>query len=115
MKHPNMILKIRVMAEYGSSGIWGFSEKGNGGWRHGMVEHYRLKLPRELSDRFDTWIQDYEDMNLGTGKSGRLDNEAFNEEGMYLATELKRFLGQYRHVEYQGEGEDGLLPAVTID
>ncbi|MDD4964337.1 MAG: hypothetical protein PHI11_10525 [Gallionella sp.] len=32
-------LKIRVMAEYGSSGIWGFSEKRDGDWRHVEVEH----------------------------------------------------------------------------
>ncbi len=114
MKHPKTHLKIRVMAEYGSSGIWGFSEKGMGIFRHGMMEHYRLKLPRELSDRFDRWILNYEDMNL-SDNTNKLDSETFNAEGRYLATELKKFLGRHRHVEYQGEDKDGkLLQSVVI-
>lgn len=111
MKHKNPSLKIRVMAEYGSSGIWGFSEKETGGWRHGMLEHSALKLPRELSDRFDRWILVYEDQN----SEGLLDTEAFNAEGMQLARLLKAFLGPTRHVEYQGEGNDGLLAPVVIE
>ena len=111
MKHKQSALKIRVMAEYGSSGIWGFSEKETGGWRHGMLEHRALKLPLELSDRFDRWILVYEDQN----SKGLLDTAAFNAEGMELARLLKAFLGPTRHVEYQGEGNDGLLAPVVIE
>lgn len=112
MKHKKSSLKIRVMAEYGSSGIWGFSEKGAGGWRHGMLEHGALKLPKDLSDRFDRWILVYEDQN----PKDLLDTEAFNAEGMQLARLLKAFLGPTRHVEYQGEGKDGsLLEAVVVE
>jgi len=100
------------MAEYGSSGIWGFSEKETGGWRHGMLEHRALKLPRELSDRFDAWILIYEDQN----PKDLLDTEAFNAEGMQLSRLLKAFLGKNRHVEYQGVGKDGsLLEAVVVE
>ncbi len=71
-----------------------------------------LKLPRELSDRFDAWIRIYEDQN----PKNLLDTEAFNTEGMQLASLLKAFLGPNRHVEYQGEAKDGhLLPAVIIE
>ncbi|MDD5059454.1 MAG: hypothetical protein PHQ60_16475 [Sideroxydans sp.] len=112
VKHKKTLLKIRVMAEYGSSGIWGFSEKGLGGWRHGMLEHRALKLPKELSDRFDAWIRIYEDQN----PEGLLDTEAFNAEGMQLARLLKAFLGPNRHVEYQGEDKEGrLLQAIIIE
>jgi hypothetical protein len=111
MKHKKSSLKIRVMAEYGSSGIWGFSEKETGGWRHGMLEHRALKLPRELSDRFDQWILVYEDQH----PKDLLDTAAFNAEGMQLARLLKAFLGPTRYVEYQGEGNDGLLAPVVIE
>jgi hypothetical protein len=92
MKHKTPQLKIRVMADYGSSGIWGFSEKGLGGWRHGELEHRDLKLPRELSERFDKWIRIYEDQN----PKDLLDTEAFTAEGMMLARLLKAFLGPNR-------------------
>lgn len=110
-KHKHLSLKIRVMAEYGSSGIWGFSEGGMGGWRHGMLAHYRLKLPLDISDRLDEWIRVYEDQC----PKDLLDYEAFNEEGLKLARQIKAFLGPNRHVEYQGESPDGILPAVVID
>jgi hypothetical protein len=105
-------MKIRVMAEYGSSGIWAFSDPPSKGFRHGMLEHHRLKLPKPLSDAFDLWIRRYEDENLKDG----FDSESFNTEGLRLATLLKHHLGPNRHVEYQGEDSDGsALAAVVIE
>ena len=105
-------LKIRVMAEYGSSGLWGFGETDNGPFRHGMLEYRALDLPDELCAGFRRWIQRYEDENL----SHRLDPAAFNAEGLRLAGLLKRYLGTNQHVEYQGESpEGGLLPSVVVE
>ena len=57
-------LMIRVMAEYGSSGVWGFSKNPSGLFKHGMMEHSELHMPRELQERFERWIQEYETKNL---------------------------------------------------
>lgn len=105
-------LKIRVMAEYGSSGLWGFRDQDSGPFRHGMLEYSALGLPDDLCDGFRRWIQRYEDDNL----SHRLDHAAFNAEGLRLASLLKRCLGTNQHVEYQGESpEGGLLPSVMVE
>lgn len=103
-------MKIRVMAEYGSSGIWAFSDPPTKGFRHGMLEHHRLKLPKALSESFDLWIQRYEDNIL----QDRLDTGSFNAEGLRLATLLKQHLGPNRHVEFQGEDRDGSLLAAVV-
>ncbi len=107
---PQSPMKIRVMAEYGSSGIWAFSDPPSKGFRHGMLEHHRLKLPKPLSDAIDLWIQRYEDEN----PKDRLDAESFNAEGLRLATLLKQHLGPNRHVEYQGEERDGSASAAVV-
>jgi hypothetical protein len=111
MKRKGGALKIRVMAEYGSSGIWGFSDPPTTAFRHGMLEHRKLKLPAELSDRFDRWIRFYEDQSL----LPQTDVAALNAEGLHLAQGLKQHLGPGWHVEYQGEDEQGhLLSAVVM-
>lgn len=108
-QHP---MKIRVMAEYGSSGLWAFSNPPAKGFRHGMLEHHRLKLPRALSDAFDLWIRCYED----DGPKDSFDAASFNAEGLRLATLLKLHLGPARYVEYQGVDQDGsLLVAQPIE
>lgn len=106
-QHP---MKIRVMADYGSSGIWAFSDPPAKGFRHGMLEHQRLKLPKALSDAFDLWIQRYED----EAPKDLLDIATFNAEGLRLASLLKQHLGPHRHVEYQGEYEEGASPPAAI-
>lgn len=107
---PQNPMKIRVMADYGSSGIWAFSDPPSKGFRHGMLEHHRLKLPKALSEAFDQWIQRYEDEAL----AGTFDVESFNAEGWRLATLLKAHLGPNRHVEYQGEGQDGHVSTARV-
>lgn len=90
---------------------WAFSDPPSKGFRHGMLEHHRLKLPQVLSDAFALWIRRYEDENMQDG----FDTASFNAEGLRLATLLKQHLGPDRHVEYQGEERDGsVLAAVVI-
>jgi hypothetical protein len=103
-------MKIRVMAEYGSSGIWAFSDPPSKAFRHGMLEHHRLKLPAALSDAFDLWIRRYEDENPKDG----FDTASFNAEGLRLAILLKQHLGPNRYVEYQGEELDGSPMAAVV-
>lgn len=93
---------LRVMAEYGSSGVWK-SRKVKGLFRHGMVELADLGLSPALTARFVAWITTYEEDNL----AGRLDVEKFNIEGRALAVELATHFGEA--VEFQGELEGGGL------
>lgn len=95
-------MSLRVMAEYGSSGVWQ-NRKSKGLFRHGMVELADLGLPPVLAARFAAWITTYEEDNL----AGRLDVEKFNHEGRALARELARVFGEV--VEFQGELEGGGL------
>ncbi len=101
----------RVMADYGSSGIWKIQSSGM--FRHLMVDHALLKLPPELSGRFTQWIEMYEERT----PTHEIENlERFNAVGIELARALKIFLGKDAYVEYQGEqGSDDLLDAVPID
>jgi hypothetical protein len=107
---PQNPMKIRVMADYGSSGIWAFPDPPSKGFRHGMLEHHRLKLPKALGDAFDLWMQRYED----EAPNDLLDIESFNAEGLRLATLLKQHLGPHRHVEYQVEHEEGDSPSAVV-
>ncbi len=100
------------MAEYGSSGIWGFSDNTDKAFRHAMYEHGDLNLPSELSKSLKDWIEMYEKRNL----NNTLDTDSFNKKGMMLAKQVKLHVGNQRHVEYQGETEDGgLLEPVLIN
>lgn len=102
---------LRVMAEYGSSGVWR-SREAKGLFRHGMVELADLGLSPALSRRFVAWIATYESDNL----TGRLDVEKFNIEGRALALELATAMGE--PVEFQGELDGGGLgppELITLD
>lgn len=91
--------KLRVMAEYTSSGIWVIEQTGP--FRHGGVSHETLSLPQELKDRFNDWIQLY-DKNL----EGKLDLGEFDRIGLGLAQDLKKFMGSDVYVEYEPEKSD---------
>lgn len=100
---PQTPSRLRVMAEYASSGIWVIEAVGP--FRHGMIEHAALHLPAALARDFENWIEQYYDR---LGIDGAVFNvEAFNSEGLRLATELKTFLGTDVSVEYIPEDEDG--------
>lgn len=96
--------RLRVMAEYSSSGIWAAEQTGL--FRHGMVEHATLALPPALAARFTAWIEQYTE-----GLERPLDDEAFNTEGMSLARALKAHCGAATEVVYAGERRDGGLLA----
>ncbi len=88
-RKPNAPLRLRVMADYGSSGIWVIGQIGP--FRHGMIKHRSLGLSAELARRFDEWIDEYTS-RLDPSR-GALDVAAFNAKGRALAKDLKRFLG----------------------
>ncbi len=100
--------RLRVMAEYASSGIWAMQSVGL--FRHGMVSHGRLQLPPDLRGRFEAWIEKYWE-NL----EPNFDVASFNAEGLELAIALKKLLGIKVLVVYApqdkilGLGEERLI------
>ena len=99
--------RLRVMAEYGSSGIW--VAEAVGPFRHGMIATRRLGLPDELTERFAAWIERY-----WARRRDDFDVEAFNSEGRSLAVALKAFVGPDTEVVFEGEANDGGLLAPEI-
>jgi len=95
---------LRVMAEYGSSGIWVVEPTGP--FRHGMIEHRSLHLPEELAGSFRNWIDRYWKI-LDAAED--FDTSAFNKEGRRLAQALKRHVGPKVMVLFVHEAEDGHL------
>lgn len=103
MKTKPIPPKLRVMAEYGSSGIWVIGAVGPFG--HGMISHEALGLSSDLSRRFDDWVEMYLDWIT----KGELDVERFNATGRILAKELKQAVGPNTYVEFVPESQDGSL------
>jgi hypothetical protein len=99
-------LKLRVMAEYASSGIWVIGEIGC--FRHGMIGHSSLKLPQDLAIRFDRWIDLYWGM-----LEDNFDADEFNKIGRALARDLKNHVGS-GYVEFIPELENGGLGETEI-
>jgi hypothetical protein len=100
-------LQLRVMAEYCSSGIW---QIGNiGCFRHGMLEHSDLKLPPDLTQRFEQWIELYEE-NL---TAANFNLAEFNNIGRGLAQDLKNYLGT-GSVEFIPESIEGGIGETEI-
>lgn len=103
-------LELRVMADYGASGIWVDGEMGP--FRHGMLEHADLDLPADLSASFNAWIDAY----WGRRQWSEADSESFNQTGRALAVRLKAHLGSRAAVSFQPEawpsglGPEELLP-----
>jgi hypothetical protein len=104
----NMFIKtVRVMADYGSSGIW--LVETTGGFRHSMLGHDSLQLPESLSEAFDQWIEHYW---KALDDPDSYDEQWMISRGRELATELKRFLGPEVTVLYASEAnvrEDELI------
>ncbi len=106
-QHP--FKRLRVMADYGSSGIWGATPVGP--FRHGMVGYSRPRLPADLVARFEAWIEWY-----WQRLDGGFEAAPFNAEGLELARALKRHVGPDTEVVYAPEAEDGgLEPEQVID
>ena len=51
-------MKLRVMADVNSSGIWEIFPASSQE-RHIMVDYEALGLPKKLADRFNAWIESY--------------------------------------------------------
>ena len=106
------IVGVRVMAEYGSSGLWGLVPGDFGLFRHAMLEPSQLQLPDDLVRRLAAWIDTYERDN----PCDQLDTDMFNTEGEALARAIKHVVGTALHVELQPELPDGRPgPARAID
>lgn len=95
--------RLRVMAEYGSSGVW--VAEACGPFRHGMIEHKRLSLPDGLAQRFAAWIERY----WAVLDHRPFDVESFNAEGRSLAVALKAFVGAETEVVFEPETAEGGL------
>ncbi len=99
-------LKLRVMAEYDSSGIWIIGTFGP--FRHSMVGYDWLGLPPDLAQRFQHWIKRY-DGCLDYPEFAHIGFNAseFNQIGRSLAQELKAHIGPEGYVEFQPELDEG--------
>lgn len=95
--------KLRVMADYESSGIWVIEAIGP--FRHGMISHESLKLPVDIANRFDEWITLY----WKRLRDPDFDSDEFNDFGRAIAKELKQFVGDDVYVEFVPELPDGDL------
>jgi len=96
--------KLRVMAEYESSGIWVIEPVGP--FRHGMIRHEALDVPSGLSSQFREWIDLYW-QRIDEDISSDEDTKKFNQTGRTLAKALKDYLGPNVYVEYIPELPDG--------
>ena len=96
--------RLRVMAEYGSSGIW--IVQNNGMFRHSMVEHSALNMPPKLSKKISHWIEGYEQKLL---LDFAFDTDGFNAEGRQIARELFDFMNGKSEVEFVPEDASGGL------
>ncbi len=96
--------RLRVMADYGSSGIW--VVKSFGPFRHGMIKHRSLGLPDELARGFREWIDQYWKI---LDAHADFDSVAFNVEGRRLARALKEHVGSGTEVLFAPIGPDNGL------
>src|SRR5262245_23706785 len=95
-KHKSPLPKrLRVMADYGSSGIW--IDGMVGPFRHAMAEHRDLGLPDDLAAQFEAWINLY----WARADKKSLDLASFNAEGRALAIALKAFVGSETEVVFE--------------
>lgn len=88
----------RVWPEFGSSGIWMIEEplqKTAGS----MVTHESLCLPKDLVQRFNTWIE-WHFQCMPDRQGDKFDWVSFEKVGYQLARDLKDFLGYEVYVEY---------------
>lgn len=95
---------LRIMPEYGSSGIW--VVKSHGPFRHGMIEHRDLDLPEEMARGFREWITQYWKI---LDAPAEFNSELFNKEGRRLAQALKAYVGSATKVLFVPIGPDNCL------
>lgn len=88
--------RLRVMAEFGSSGI--FSAVNADPENRVMVPLDDLRLPADLRARFEHWMGIYWDM---ANSPTSFDLGKTNDIGRQLAKALKAHVGSGTYVEYQ--------------
>lgn len=99
---PVTPIKLRVAADYSSSGIWLVEPWGE--LEPGMLAHEHLNLDPQLASKFDAWIELYA---LRLRDDASFDTHTFNITGRSLAAELRQFLGSRAEVVYLPESADG--------
>lgn len=108
------VLMLRVMADWGSSGIWKIGRYGP--FRHAMITPKKLGLPRKLGKRFQAWIVSWQQRAMLSDPecehmddTGVPDYEQINEEGRLLARALKQHFGPKARIFFApdplGDGE----------
>ena len=87
-------VSVRVMAEYGSSGLWLTYPAGMFG--HGSIRCEALFLPPDLTAEFADWIEAYD----GCLQPKTFDLDAFNRRGRELAASAQGafWAGELRRV-----------------
>jgi hypothetical protein len=107
-KQQKRFARLRVMDEYGSSGVWAAEQVGP--FRRGMVRHSTLSLPHDLATRFNAWIGRY-----WLRREAGFDTASFNSEGLELAQAIEHHVGPETEVVFTPEAEDGgLLPEQLV-
>jgi len=92
-----MIRGIKVMPDFGSSGLWGLPDGV-------MIQFEDLKIPKSLIKRFDKWV-DFYDLKCHKRPEYSMIPEQLdicNTEGRKLARIIKDLFPR-RHVEYWAE------------
>ncbi len=100
----NLPARLRVMAEYSSSGIWVIDPGEFSPFRHGMISYEQLGLPESLADEFKSWIAMYN--NRLPDRKTEINLQEFDRIGKDLAKKLKAFVGPNVYVEYEPEESD---------
>ena len=90
--------RLVVWPEWGSSGIWNPAIEGTA---VSMVSHQQLGLPEWLASQFDCWITRYDDFL--PDHPNDFPWEDFDSEGLTLALELARFVGDKYRIEHKGK------------
>jgi len=88
-------VKLRVMADFGSSGIW--ADGNVGPFRHGMVKAADMNMPGDLRESFEQWIQEFW---VARDSPDTFDSDKFNDMGRRLARALKSVIGSDTVVVY---------------
>lgn len=101
-------VRIRVMADYDSSGLWQMIPTGV--FRHAMIGYDALNLPPALRARFEEWIESY----FAILEDAPFDYEGFNQTGRELAQGLKQHLGAESYVEFMPENAETGMGTVEV-
>lgn len=89
---------VRVMADYGSSGLWVKFDAPDEMFRHGMAVPDDIGISQELADKLSLWIDKYD-----TLENDEESVKKFDDEGRQLARLVKNELGKSVTVVYSPE------------